>query len=50
MPLEKGAEYWAEKILEEIENSCKHSEKYDVSEFALENMSRTIYDIYRNAE
>lgn len=49
LPLENGAAYWADTIAREIENGLSHTEKYDVSEFSVENMSGRIYEIYSDA-
>lgn len=46
LPLEKGAAYWAEIIAGEVEKGLAREEKFDVSEFSVENMSGSIYEIY----
>lgn len=49
LSLKKGAAYWAEMIVNELEKGLKHEQKYDVSEFSVENMSGKICRIYNNS-
>lgn len=49
LPLENGAEYWADKILEYYENGAEHHE-YDCSRFSMASFSETIRNIYEGNE
>lgn len=49
LPLKDGVAGWVEVIAEEIAQGLNHKEKFDVSEFSVENMSKKIYRIYNNS-
>ena len=46
LPLENGAEYWAEQIDRELGTDNSRQEPYDVSEFSVDNMSNRVYKRY----
>lgn len=50
LPLEQGAARWAEQIDRIIGQGVETKAKYDVSEFAVENMSNRLYRIYSQTE
>ena len=49
LSLKKGAAFWAEMIIAEMDKGLTHQACYDVSEFSLKKMSERIHGIYKSA-